>query len=641
MVAAAIIALYFWTVFAKIPDLDKSITVNMPTIILAGITSLLCFISYLWPPKKYFFPIDLIIYLLLTATVATLIISTGGISSPFITLLMLVVVFSDIFGLWGALPILLAASAFTTNQFINNNLTTEVIIMVSFSSLLPLIASFIIWHKKSRRDESTNGNGGKDLHKLKNELNEVANKSEVVINAIGDAVIAIDSLGIVQLINPAAQNILGWSKQDALSLNYRSVLKLVNQKSEDLSTADDPINQALNLNQEIRTNDLIILTKSEKKMMVSLVASPISESRAGVIIVFHDITKEKAAEREQAEFISTASHEMRTPVASIEGYLGLALNEQTAQIDDRARDFIFKAQDAAKHLGNLFQDLLDASKADDGRLSNNPKVTDIIDYLSSIVQGMEKQATDKGLKIIYKPLASNKAGEHTFAPAYSANIDNDHLREVINNLIENAIKYTQKGEITVDVTGDDDTVTISIKDTGIGIPAEDMPHLFQKFYRVNNKDTRDIGGTGLGLYLCRRLVEIMGGRIWAESIYKSGSTFYIQLSRFTDKGGENLVEQQIQKTQQDAETPQEQSPELTEEIKKTNEDLNTVPRGEALTPEQIASYVAKQSSLAQTENKVPDAEKVEIIETNPTNTTPINNKSRSKSISIPDRKSKK
>src|SRR5690606_4513614 len=99
---------------------------------------------------------------------------------------------------------------------------------------------------------------------------------------------------------------------------------------------------------------------------VSLVASPVGGPGSGIIIVFRDITKEKAEEREQAEFISTASHEMRTPVASIEGYLGLALNPATAQVDEKARNYITKAHEAAQHLGRLFQDLLDTARAEDG-----------------------------------------------------------------------------------------------------------------------------------------------------------------------------------------------------------------------------------------------------------------------------------
>src|SRR5690606_8034391 len=100
--------------------------------------------------------------------------------------------------------------------------------------------------------------------------------------------------------------------------------------------------------------------------------------------------------------------------------------------------------------------------------------------------------------------------DRKLSPVYYTEVDNDHLREVISNLIDNAIKYTPSGDVSVDVTGDTEHVTISISDTGIGIPPEDVSHLFQKFYRVDNTDTREIGGTGLGLYLSRRLVEEMG-----------------------------------------------------------------------------------------------------------------------------------
>jgi hypothetical protein len=112
--------------------------------------------------------------------------------------------------------------------------------------------------------------------------------------------------------------------------------------------------------------------------------------------------------------------------------------------------------------------------------------------------------------------------------------DKDHLREVVSNIIENAIKYTKEGLVEVDVIGDDEQITVSVKDSGIGIPPEDLPHLFQKFYRVDNSDTREIGGTGLGLYLSRRLVENMNGRVWVESKFQKGSTFFVSLPRLTD-----------------------------------------------------------------------------------------------------------
>jgi len=139
------------------------------------------------------------------------------------------------------------------------------------------------------------------------------------------------------------------------------------------------------------------------------------------------------------------------------------------------------------------------------------------------------------------------ANERFMAPEYLVNLDNDHIREIVNNLVDNAIKYTLKGEVSIDVTGDDEHVIFSVKDSGIGIPNEDIPHLFQKFYRVDNKDTHEIGGTGLGLYLCRKLAEMMGGRIWVESKYGEGSTFNVELPRISRQEAEKLKEQEKSK----------------------------------------------------------------------------------------------
>ena len=539
------------------------------------------------------------------ASSIALIADSGAISSVFTPLVSVMTIFAGVFGLLGLLPILLATIGYSAFLYITGDLTPLAIAVISGGLLLPLIISFVMWRRQSNpSDNSLTGDDTRSYRNLASELSEVASKSEVVINAIGDGVIAIDNNGIIQLINPAAQIAIGWSKQDALTLNYKSVIHLVNMQGDAIEGANDPISQAINTNTEVRTSNLTLMTKSGKKVMISLVASPVSATASGVIVVFRDITKEKAEEREQAEFISTASHEMRTPVASIEGYMGLALNPQTAQIDDRARDFILKAHAAAEHLGRLFQDLLDVSKADDGRISNNPTIVDVVSFVQDILQGLTPKATEKGLKINYIPDTSH-GNERTITPAYLVNLDRDHIREVVDNLVENAIKYTPKGTVTVNVTGDDDHVTISIQDSGIGIPAEDMPHLFQKFYRVASKDTNEIGGTGLGLYLSRRLVEIMGGRIWAESVLKSGSTFYVQLPRMDSQQAANIADQQQLQPpkQQIAEQPviaPEPAPVAVKPAKQ-------VPRGEALTPEQIATYVAQQRALAQEQGVKPVA----------------------------------
>ncbi len=615
--SAGVILLYFLPYFSS-KTVSEAFIVTIPVLVIASLTAAISIVTYLWIPKKTTMQAALTVYLLLAATAAGLIITTGGTTSPFIALWMLVTVFAGVFGVWGLLPILIGISSFVAAEYLNGHFGVELIVLISFAGILPLIASFIIWHNKGKSDEG----GDKAYKELASELSQVATQSEVVINAIGDGVMAIDGQGIIQLINPAAQRILGWGKQDSLALSYKSVLQLTNLKNVPLDDSQDPVSQVLNTNQQVRNDDVMIVTHNGKKIMGSLVISPVGEIGSGAIIVFRDVTSEKAEEREQAEFISTASHEMRTPVASIEGFLGLALNPNTAQIDDKARDFIMKAHESTKHLGRLFQDLLDVSKAEDGRLANTPKVVDVIPYVHDILQGLQQKATDKGLILTYKPLPDD--GVKHVTPAYNVNLDNDHIREVVNNLTENAIKYTPKGEVVVDVTGTDDKIVISIKDSGIGIPAEDMPHLFQKFYRVDNAETNQIGGTGLGLYLCRRLVETMGGRIWAESEYKKGSTFYLELPRISAADAAALRAQQAEEAKKEAaeaaahpiqaatfdpNTPVPVTPAEPAQAAGSApvvQAATTVPRGESLSREQIAAHVAKLRALAK-EQSVSDA----------------------------------
>lgn len=539
LVASVILALYSWAFFADVKDISSALLVSDSVAVMAASALVIGFISYLWTPKKYLFWGSFAAFIVLAVTTGALILSTGETASPFIALWMVVSVFAGIFGVYGLLPLFIAMAAFMILHYTTGDLTRESIVTIVLAGELPLVISYLIWHTKTTTDDTAD----RTYRDLATELNQVANKSEVVINAIADGVIAVNDKGVIQLINPAAQQIIGWGKQDALALDYKSVLKLLDKNGAEVTPATDPVANTLATNKQVTDNTLTLLTNSQKKLLVSINVSPVGQLGSGAIIVFRDITKEKSEEREQAEFISTASHEMRTPVASIEGYLGLALNPATATVDIRARDFINKAHESAQHLGRLFQDLLDVTKADDGRLSNNPKVVDVVAFTHDIIQGLKPRADEKGLRTLFKPLPDGEVpGERRLNPVYYVNVDNDHLREVIGNLIENAIKYTPKGDVVVDITGDNDNVKISVADSGIGIPKEDQVHLFQKFYRVDNSETREIGGTGLGLYLCRRLIETMNGRLWVESEYKQGSTFYVELQRTSHEDAMKMIE---------------------------------------------------------------------------------------------------
>ena len=530
-----IIILYAWARFIPTGyQLPIGLSVSDLAAGVAGIGSLIVLILCFWLPRKHETEIGIFVYLLTVTVATTTIITSGGVVSPFLVMWIIVAIFAGFFGaiISGIMGLLVILQIIATSVQQGTNI--QFIIGYLFFGFLPLIFSLVLWVRRQKTDDNTSS--------LKNKLSAVESKSDVVINAIDDGVLAISKDGNIELINPSAQQIIGWDQGDALGLNWKSVLKLVTSDGKDVEDLENPIAQSLSKNQPTHNDKLFLLTSSEKRILVSIVSSPVGTEGEGVIVVFRDITKEKAEEREQAEFISTASHEMRTPVASIEGYLGLALNPATAHIDEKARDFITKAHESAQHLGRLFQDLLDISKVEDGRMKNNPKIINVNEFLKNIFDGLATKANEKQLNYIFMPDIIDEGKEKSLQPIFYANIDPDHFREVVSNLIENAIKYTPSGEVVVNVTGDDKQISVSVKDSGIGIPAEDIPHLFQKFYRVDNSDTREIGGTGLGLYLSRRLAEAMSGNLRVESKYKEGSTFYLEIPRMNSSDAKQRLE---------------------------------------------------------------------------------------------------
>ena len=557
-----IIILYAWARFIPTGyQLPIGLSVSDLAAGVAGIGSLIVLILCFWLPRKHETGIGIFVYLLTVAVATTTIITSGGVVSPFLVMWIIVAIFAGFFGaiILGIMGLLVILQIIATS--VQQGINIQFIIGYLFFGFLPLIFSLVLWIRRQKTDDNTSN--------LENKLSAVESKSDVVINAIDDGVLAISKDGNIELINPSAQQIIGWDQGDALGLNWKSVLKLVTSDGKDVEDLENPIAQSLSKNQPTHNDKLFLLTSSEKRILVSIVSSPVGTDGEGIIVVFRDITKEKAEEREQAEFISTASHEMRTPVASIEGYLGLALNPATAHIDEKARDFITKAHESAQHLGRLFQDLLDISKVEDGRMKNNPKIINVNEFLKDIFDGLATKANEKQLNYIFMPDIIDEGKEKSLQPIFYANIDPDHFREVVSNLIENAIKYTPSGEVVVNVTGDDKQISVSVKDSGIGIPAEDIPHLFQKFYRVDNSDTREIGGTGLGLYLSRRLAEAMSGNLRVESKYKEGSTFYLEIPRMSSSEAKQRLESaKIEKPEDPA--PDSLSPEKIETATEEN-----------------------------------------------------------------------
>jgi PAS domain S-box-containing protein len=347
--------------------------------------------------------------------------------------------------------------------------------------------------------------------------------SAALLNTISDGVAVITQDGIVRAFNTAATALTGWAAGEAIDLDFRSIFKLSDAHSRPLDNSLSPITSTIVTHQQLSRDDLFLTSNDDKRFPICISVTPLDQKSGGVIVVFRDITGDKHIESEHNDFVSTASHEMRTPLAVIEGYIGMLLNPKLATLDSRGLQYAQKAHESAQHLGRLFQDLLDVSKTDDGRMSMNPTLIDSGATARQIVEEFQSAATSKNLTLKYDATGVQ--------PLYVIYADLDHLKEILQNLIENALKYTKAGGVSVKVSGDDSRVHFSVADSGIGIPAEDVPHLFQKFYRVDSSDTREIGGTGLGLYLTKKLTEMMGGQIGLSSDYGQGSTFWVEFPR--------------------------------------------------------------------------------------------------------------
>ena len=363
-----------------------------------------------------------------------------------------------------------------------------------------------------------------------------AGLAEIALKTIHDGVIITDRAGVIQFINPAAITMTDCGgAQNAIGLDYGLLIRLESKNGQALAENENPLINAMKTGQPLDSFQVTLVSgQANKRIPIAISALPVEGMGGQRIITFRNITKELEEEGATAEFVSTASHEMRTPVATIDGYISLCLNPQTAAIDERARGYLTAAQAASKHLGKLFQDLLDATKLDDGKIKPRFEPLEMVGAVKSIADGFINQAAAAKLTYRFGTADVSLGSDRRLSQVVYGYVDPSFLNEIMSNLIENAIKYTPEGgSIYVNVLGDGDRVLINVTDTGIGISADDLSHIFQKFYRADNSQTRTVGGTGLGLYLVKQRVEAMGGRVWAESAFGEGSTFYVSLPRIT------------------------------------------------------------------------------------------------------------
>jgi signal transduction histidine kinase len=228
----------------------------------------------------------------------------------------------------------------------------------------------------------------------------------------------------------------------------------------------------------------------------------------------------KELDRAKDEFISMASHQLRTPLTTIKGYLSMMLEGDAGKITPAQKEFVGYAFGSSERMVNLISDLLNVSRLSAGRFLIQRKPTDMVQMIADEVRQLQTHASAKGLKLIF---------DKPEAPLPPAEIDDNKTRQVIMNFIDNAIYYTQKGEVRVVLEQTGDLVRLEVRDTGIGVPDDAKKKLFSKFFRAGNAQVVRPDGTGLGLYLAKRVVEDQGGTIIFSSVEGKGSVFGFEL----------------------------------------------------------------------------------------------------------------
>jgi PAS domain S-box-containing protein len=368
-----------------------------------------------------------------------------------------------------------------------------------------------------------------DLQVEKETLAYTNSKDDALLESIADGVIATDEGGIITLMNRAAQKMLGQEFAEAEGKSVFDAIPLVEEQGNLIPREKRPLYLALAGTTTTTTSSATespyyYLCRGGANFPAAVKASPIllDKEIIGAVVVFRDITHEMEIDRAKSEFVSLASHQLRTPLGITKWYLEVLQKEEyLKKAPKTVLDYFNQLQKNNDRVLALVRELLSVSRIDQGRVKDDPKHVDVGKLTQDIVEEMQPVAKSKKVEVHF-------GIGHQKLPMLT--IDPLRLHEVIENLISNAIEYTPAlGTVDVSMVKNNETLLISVKDTGIGISVAELGKIYTKFFRAQRAVAQNPEGSGLGLYVVKSYVESWGGKVTVESVEGKGSTFTITL----------------------------------------------------------------------------------------------------------------
>ena len=359
-----------------------------------------------------------------------------------------------------------------------------------------------------------------ELDRVKNEGILQRDRIVTLVNNLADAVLSTDTEGIIQIYNAASLGLLD-TNAELIGTSVDDAIKLIDPNNKPFRLA-----RALRQAKSVVSRDDLRVTISDETLHLSVVYSPIrstdssSDHTDGYIVILRDITKQKSLEEERDEFISVISHELRTPITIAEGTLSNVDVMMSRSDIPKAtlQQNVTVAHEQVVFLAKMVNDLSTLSRAERG-VADEPEEIDIKELIHDLYNEYAPQAEAKSLRF------NLDLGSHLG----SVHASRLYLKELLQNFVTNAIKYTREGDVTVSVKQSGDTLEFNVRDSGIGISRTDQKRIFEKFFRSEDYRTRETGGTGLGLYVARKLSRKLGTEIHLTSRLNHGSTFSFSL----------------------------------------------------------------------------------------------------------------